>query len=69
MRERWTRRSFVKGALIGSAGLALGNEVQMGATGAAEQAAPANPAQPPVPPPPQAKEQVPKGSLGKLQIG
>jgi len=69
MSERWTRRNFVKGALIGSAGLALGNEVPMGATGAAEQPAQANPAQPPVPPPQQAKEQVPKGKLGHLQIG
>jgi hypothetical protein len=68
MSEQWTRRSFVKGALIGSAGLALGNEVPMGGAGAAEQPAPANPAQPPAPPP-QAKEQVPKGKLGHLQIG
>jgi hypothetical protein len=60
MSQELTRRNFVKGSLLTSAGLALAMG-EAGRAGAAE--APANPAGAPAP-----KDALPKGKIGKLEV-
>ncbi len=61
MTKQWTRRSFVKTSVFGSAAAAMAASVQTPTTMAAEQAEQVAK--------PVAKEQVQKGKLGKLEIG